>query len=244
MEKLNVKINYLYNSGFVIETKNYLLIFDYYMDSVDNGDKNLLNGVISVDTLKLEKHILVFASHGHGDHYNPVIFEWKKVRNDIRYILSSDIKIAEDDENINVMSAYEKLMLEDVYIKAFGSTDIGVSFLVNVDGINIFHAGDLNWWYWHDDTETEIKAAEIQFKEEIEKLKGVCIDIAFFPVDPRLEHNYYLGAEYFINEINPEILIPMHFREGFETTRKFAEKTINLPTRTIEITHRGQEILI
>ena len=45
----------------------------------------------------------------------------------------------------------KNLSLKGVKIKAFGSTDIGISFLVSVDGVDIFHAGDLNWWHWWDE---------------------------------------------------------------------------------------------
>jgi hypothetical protein len=45
-------------------------------------------------------------------------------------------------QNISIISANEQLNLNGVYIKAFSSTDIGISFLVKVDGLNLFHAGD------------------------------------------------------------------------------------------------------
>jgi L-ascorbate metabolism protein UlaG (beta-lactamase superfamily) len=244
MKDCRVKINYLYNSGFTLETDKHILIFDYYMDSVDVGDKTINNGALSPKDLKAEKDILVFSSHSHGDHFNPVILSWARERENISYILSSDIEVPEESAKVNVISACEELELKDVYIKAYGSTDAGVSFLVRVDGITIFHAGDLNWWYWWDDTEEEIEKAETWFKEEVERIRGEKIDIAFFPVDPRLEHNYHLGGEYFMRILSPEVLIPMHFGETYEATKNFTEKVKELPVKVVEITRRGQEILL
>ena len=41
----------------------------------------------------------------------------------------------------------------DIKVKAYGSTDAGVSFLVTTSGgRKIFHAGDLNDWHWQDDS--------------------------------------------------------------------------------------------
>ncbi|MEI3154718.1 MAG: hypothetical protein V8S95_06185 [Odoribacter sp.] len=40
-------------------------------------------------------------------------------------------------------------------IKAFGSTDIGISFLIDIDNIRIFHAGDLNNWHWEEESTPE-----------------------------------------------------------------------------------------
>jgi L-ascorbate metabolism protein UlaG (beta-lactamase superfamily) len=242
MKNYGVRINYLFNSGFAVETEKHLLIFDYYMDSVEGGTKNRANGAIGEEDLKADKKIIVFSSHSHGDHFNPVVLNWASIRPDIRYILSSDIDLKEKNDRISIMSAYEELNLEDIYIKAYGSTDLGVSFLVKVEGINLFHAGDLNWWYWWDDTEEEIKKAESWFKEEIERMKGEAIEIAFFPVDPRLEHNYCAGGEYFINAMKPEIFIPMHFGENYAITEQFANKMNGSGTRLIEMKNRGQEI--
>ncbi|GIM28875.1 hydrolase [Clostridium polyendosporum] len=244
MNKFNVRVNYLYNSGFCIETKKHLLIFDYYLDSVKSNIKNKTSGIISEEDLKTNKQIVVFSSHSHEDHFNPVIFNWALINSNITYVLSSDIESIKNSENIKYMSPYNQLKLNDLVIKSYGSTDIGISFLINVDGVNLFHAGDLNWWHWWDESQTENEMAETNFKNEIEKIKGEKVDIAFFPVDPRLKEDYYLGGEYFIKEVNPKIFIPMHFGEKYETTKIFTERVANSPTKVIEITNRGQDILL
>lgn len=243
MDCMNVNINYLFNSGFFLETENYLILFDYYKDTVERGCiKNKSNGAIDINDLKTDKKILVFVSHSHEDHYNPVIFKWADEIHSIKYILSSDIKLKNINKNINTISAYQEIVIEDVYIKAYGSTDIGVSFLIKVDGVVIFHAGDLNWWYWNDDSKAEIENAEILYKAEVKKIKKERIDIVFFPVDPRLKQEYYLGAEYFIKETAPKIFIPMHFGINYEITKKFAQVMQKQTTKIIEIKHRGQQI--
>jgi L-ascorbate metabolism protein UlaG (beta-lactamase superfamily) len=136
----------------------------------------------------------------------------------------------------------EEIELGEVYIRALGSTDLGVSFLVKVDGVVLFHSGDLNWWYWWDDTKEEIESMEKAFKGEIEKLNGEKVDITFFPVDPRLKHNYYLGGEYFIEQIAPKVFIPMHFGEDYDTTLRFKSKAERPGVNVIEISKRGQRI--
>lgn len=244
MENFKAKINYLYNSGFTIETKNYLLIFDYYKDSVSKDLKTIKNGAISELDLKTSKKIIVFSSHSHFDHFNPVIFTWKELRPDIHYVLSSDItSIDKKDTSISLLSAYEDLYLPDIYIKAFNSNDLGISFLVAVDDLKIFHSGDLNWWHWWDENEEFNLEMEKSFKEEIGKLKGTPIDIAFCPVDPRLKDYYYLGGEYFIKELAPKLFIPMHFRGKYSTTLKFKERIKAPYTKIAEIQKRGEEIL-
>lgn len=235
--KNNIKIKYLYNSSFKVETEKYILIFDYYLDSAEEC-------AIREEDLNSPKKILVFASHSHGDHYNNIIFNWQQKRHDIKYILSSEINPQENYKNIDYLAAYDDLTLDEVYVKAFGSTDIGISFLVKLEDTNIFHAGDLNWWHWYDESEENNIKMEKMFKAEVAKLKGEEIDLAFFPVDSRLKGSYSLGPKYFIDEIKPKVLIPMHFREDYEITKRFVEQNIESDTKIFSILNSGQEIII
>jgi L-ascorbate metabolism protein UlaG (beta-lactamase superfamily) len=232
MEKLNIGIKYLYHSGFCVETDKSLLVFDFYQGPLILKDKKTY----------------VFASHIHPDHYNPEIFAWQNKRAKVQYILSHDIggdrRIPNAKNNITFISPYEDKQIDDIKVKAFGSTDEGVSFLVQCDGINIFHAGDLNWWHWSEDTPEGIKMAEIGFKKEIVKIKGESIDIAFFPVDPRLDQNYCLGADLFINEIKPSYFIPMHFWDDYELVKQFRTRMKASDTQVIELTQSGQEVIL
>lgn len=228
MTELNVKVHYLAHSGFAVETAHNLLVFDYYQGTVPLTDKQTS----------------VFSSHSHPDHYNPVIFQWQNERPNIQYILSNDIQVKHPNSKITTMSPYEQIQLGDLQIKTFGSTDLGVSFLVNCEEINIFHAGDLNWWYWSEDTAEGIAQAEAAFKAEIAKIKGERIDLAFFPVDPRLEHNCSLGADYFMQELTPRFLIPMHFWNKKQAIQEFAEARKERSTEIIALTKRGQEIML
>lgn len=247
MNNYNIKVHYLYHSAFAVETKNHFLVFDYFKDSFGADDYTLENGLISKEFLKDKKNILVFSSHSHHDHFNPTILDWDEENPNIKYILSSDIIIKNPKNNYYRISQYEDLLLKDsdlpteVYVKAYGSTDIGISFLVKVDGITLFHSGDLNWWHWKEDSIEEKKSAEENFKSEIDLLKNESIDIAFFPVDPRLEEFYSLGGEYFIDKIKPKIFLPMHFGNAVDITKSFADKVSSYPTKTIVINHRGEE---
>ncbi|WP_139902048.1 hypothetical protein [Clostridium thermarum] len=60
-------------------------------------------------------------------------------------------------------------------------------------------------------------------------------------MDQRLEHNYCIGAKYFIEKLKPKFLIPMHFGEVYETTSKFKAETEAKNTKIIEIEKKGQE---
>lgn len=233
IKPLGVNIKYIFHSGFSVEIGSRLLVFDYFRGKLE---------------LPSDKEIYVFCSHNHPDHYTPKIFNWEKEQPHIRYILSSDIESdlpsSINQHGISFMSPYEDLQIDDIHVKTFGSTDAGLSFLVTCDGTNIFHAGDLNWWYWWGETADEIQLAEELFKSEIEKIRGTQIDIAFFPVDPRLEHNYHLGGQYFIQEIGPKIFIPMHFGLDLTGLHSFESNMGNEDTKIVLLTEQGQSTIL
>lgn len=212
------EIYHLYHSGTAVKMEDTLLIFDFYKDKLTADITDIFPGFENI------KEVYVFASHGHADHFSSDIFSWRDYNSGIKYILSSDIRHKSQQSEVNFMSPGQKLKLGALQVNAFGSTDLGVSFLVQVKGNTIFHSGDLNWWHWQSFSETELKKEEKDFKKEVDKLKGRQIDIAFVPVDPRLEDYYYLAGEYFAQTIGPRILVPIHFGEKYSVVEKFQKK--------------------
>ena len=242
MNAPTAKITHLFHSGYAVETSDHFLIFDYYQPLPGKID-GIAAGIITKDYLKTKKNVLVFVSHSHADHFDPIILDWAD-NPAITYILSSDVVVNTDQLHCHILSAYEEISVNQVIIKTFGSTDQGISFLLQVDGLTIFHAGDLNWWHWTGESLAEQVSAASAFKTEMVKLgeQQINIDIAFFPVDRRMEEFYSLGAEYFAEKFKPKLLVPMHFGKDFAATKEFAKKAKTIFINTVEITHKGQEI--
>lgn len=238
--KPQATVTYLFHSGFAVETAGQFLIFDYYSLFPKKLEKTFANGFISGKYLAAKSNVYVFASHAHGDHYDPVIWDWSKEA-DMTYILSSDIPARPGVPKVHSLAPDEKWADGNLEVLVYGSSDAGASFLVKTTGLSIFHAGDLNWWHWSGETPEEQKYAENLFKTELHKLIGQPVDIAFFPVDRRLEESYSLGAEYFAEKIKPQVLFPMHFGTDYGATAAFKEKSKQAPFVTYEITRRGQQ---
>ena len=160
-----MKLSYIFHSGFVLETEQSILVFDYWMDH-----SGVMDGV-----LRSEKPMYVFSSHFHEDHFTKEIFEWKKQKPNITYILSKDIykHRRASKEDADVWLAKGGTWSDDtISVWALGSTDSGVSWIVETEDKaaikreqsqacldsaereqarpkvkRIFHAGDLNNWY-------------------------------------------------------------------------------------------------
>lgn len=239
-----MKIYYIFHSCFVVETESSFLLFDYYKNIRDKNQDFDFNELMKA-IFESSKSLYVFSSHSHQDHFNTKILSWASEKENIYYILSNDIKLYTDFKNITAAKPNENFVLNNLNISTFGSTDEGCSFLISVDGAKIFHAGDLNWWKWPDDTPEEEKEMEGAFKEIINDVVNarIMIDVAFFPLDPRLEGNYLCGGQYFIEKLSPKVFIPMHFWSSFKTTDDFSHSQKKAGTDVLRISHPNQILM-
>lgn len=253
MEETNqIIVTYIHHSCYTVELENHFIIFDYYKGEL--GD------------IPYNKKVIYVATHGHADHYSAQILKDHHMRDNI-YLLSSDIKDLERENNViylekqgtsmdelkklyssdNVyfLDPDQKLQLEDnISIVTFGSTDLGISILMDIEDITIFHSGDLYYWCWKSFSKEEQAKEKADFLREIEKIRDYEIDIAFFPVDPRLEENAFLGGEIFLTQVEPQVFFPAHFWEDFELTRKFKDTFKNSYSEIQAIHHRNESISI
>lgn len=230
-------ITYYHHSGFSAALDDMLLVFDYWTG--ENGELPE-NKRITPDTLAKFREIFVFISHEHPDHMDPEVFTW---RSDfpVTYIVSNDMPVGTRGKRI--APGDEMILSDRVKVKAFQSTDLGVSFLVNVNGIRLFHAGDLNFWHWREESSLkEIEEAEQDFKQAIEPLKNQRIDLAFFPVDPRQGRMFDAGANTFILSVKPRILLPMHFWGRAEIAVEFARRARCRETEVMALTKPDEQI--
>lgn len=227
MEKMkNMKIKYLHHSGFSVELEENILVFDYY---TEHGKYIEFNPEDYSD-----KKITIFTSHKHGDHFDTRITTWKNVH----YVTSSDITPFNPEKSIFV-DPNKTYSYNGLQVKTLKSNDEGVAFLVEVEGVNIYHSGDLNWWDWKGEGVIFCRQIERSFKEQVNQLKGTNIHVAFLPIDPRLEEGAFLCCEYFIENMPPKHIFPMHFWNNFSVCKDAISKFPNNGLQ--EISYVGQE---
>ncbi|MBQ9211695.1 MAG: MBL fold metallo-hydrolase [Clostridia bacterium] len=236
---LQVRITHFFHSGFSLEAGDLLFVFDYW-----RGEHQELSGnkQILPEQLKKYRAVYVFISHEHIDHLDPVVFTWKEHAN-VSYIVSSDMPVGTRGKR---MAPGDQLELEQgVSVTAFDSTDLGVSFLLNIQGHQFFHAGDLNFWHWRDESSLqEIEEAEREFVTAVRPLSREHIDVAFFPVDPRQGTMFEAGANYFILEVKPRLLIPMHYFHRTEIILDYARTAGSRTTEVLAMPGIGDQILV
>jgi L-ascorbate metabolism protein UlaG (beta-lactamase superfamily) len=228
-----------------METEEFSVVFDYFKDSGDSYGRGFVND----ELLRRKGRLYVLASHFHPDHFNSDILQWKNLKSDIVYILSSDIlangkAVEKDGIFLNKGEIWED---ENIYVKAFGSTDEGVSFLLRTGGRNFFHAGDLNNWHWKDESsDKEVAEAEAFYLSELEDIAAGVerIDLAMFPVDPRLGSDYMRGAWQFVDRIGVGAFAPMHFGEAYEKANAFDSIARRYGCDFIRLSCKGDSFIV
>ncbi|MBF1077347.1 MAG: MBL fold metallo-hydrolase [Solobacterium sp.] len=196
-----MKVIYLDHSGILVELKDYYCIFDYYKGELPPLDK--------------EKDVIVFCSHSHNDHYNPLIFDLlDKSGMCYQAVLANDIS----DENRLSKIKHSFVKPDECYqfvgriqVETLLSNDSGVAFIVSTDEGMIYHGGDLNDWYWEGEPEEENRELRTIYHTEIGKIKGRHFDVAFVPLDPRLEAHYADGLLYFLENVDCDAVFPIHY---------------------------------
>lgn len=205
-----MKITYIHHSGFLAETNQALLLFDFASGSLPPLDP--------------DKTLVVFVSHRHEDHFNPEIFTLADSHPHTVYVLSDDIwqnRVPEKHfSRTHFIDPGRMIHLPEgggILIRAFRSTDEGVAFLVEAGGKTIYHAGDLNDWQWNGESLSWNHTMKANYQKELETIRslGIVPDAAMVPLDGRQEDLFYLGLHEFMCRVGAGMVFPMHFWDDF-----------------------------
>lgn len=201
-----MKITYLYHSGIMIELTTHVLIFDYYKGSIPH--------------IPSHKKVFVFVSHNHEDHYQPAIFKLLSYHNNVTYIFDHDIS---SHYPYHACHPNETHIINDINVTTFASNDEGIAFLVEVEGKRIYHSGDLHLWNWIPETKADEAFLIWQkqvFEEAMHQLSHYEIDLACYPIDPRLKSHTLDGIHEFLVNITVKDVIGIHFADAYETVKE------------------------
>lgn len=244
-----MQVIFIHHSCFLVEVDDKVLIFDYF-------DGNHLKGYTfhgKIPDYAPDTKIYLFASHSHQDHYDMDVLRWQQRYPNIRYIFSKDIRISPNflakhgidpkvRERVLFVHADKHYELDDLKIDTLRSTDAGVAFYVDVNGVSLFHAGDLNDWKWEGAGDLINGKMRREYRREIRKLEKKPINLAFVPMDPRLEAYQFEGMDYFLRNTDAEYVFPMHMWQDYSGIERFKRRLTNreLADRVIGISRENQ----
>lgn len=234
-----MKVIYVGHCGFLAETEKAWYLFDYI-----RGD---------IPELEPGKPLYVFVSHSHADHFSREIFSVPFSEHVSAYVLGCDIRKKFRRSGAGWLTRYEdrivfaepgkEIMLPSAKILPLKSTDIGVAYVVEEEHVCLYHAGDLNWWHWEGEPKAWNRNMEVNYKREIDRLRGKRIDAAFVTLDPRLEEAYWYGMDYFLRAVSAKAVFPMHFWEDYSVIPRYVSEHGH-GDQIMKITREGQEFLL
>lgn len=209
------KIYYLYQSGFYIETKKAIFLFNYISGSTPKFSKG--------------KPIYIFINSCSSDHFNSDVFHLGANRENVHYIVAKDrfsqkwqmkfffkyVLEKETRENIVWAEPNKNYLLNEVKIWTYNCTDTNnsLAYLVQCCDKIIFHAGYLNNWSWPNKTDYDNNIATKNFKKEVDKIGDININAAFLVLNPAQQNMYAEGFDYFMRNLNVDAVFPMNFKD-------------------------------
>lgn len=244
-----MQVIFIHHSCFLVEVDENVLIFDYFDGS--HVDGYTFTG--KIPTYAPETNIYMFASHSHQDHYDMDILRWADRYPNIHYILSRDIRISPHflekhgidpavRKKVTFVSAGSTYEVDGLQIQTLRSTDAGVAYYVSLNGISLFHAGDLNDWKWEGAGDLVNGNQQRTYRHEIRKLSDKPVNLAFVPLDPRLGPNRFLAIDFFLKNTDAEYVFPMHMWQDYSSIAEYKKKITNsgMAERVMETVRENQ----
>lgn len=247
-EAADAEIVYAGHSGWIVKTKENILVFDYHKPNRPPTYPSLNNGYLtSEDANGLP--VTVFTTHHHWDHHNPkALATLKNVSENINWVYGfkpkkaaqktlaqSEAKASScasadktekakmekkskekskqwnkqktDLANLHIMKPNASKIIGNMEVATIKSNDAGVGFLVKVDGISIFHAGD--------HAKVNFETAD-SYDKEIDYLvaRNANVDIVFSPVSgcpSRWKKDAIIDGFFdSAKKLNAKVVFPMH----------------------------------
>jgi L-ascorbate metabolism protein UlaG (beta-lactamase superfamily) len=205
---------YLRHAGWAIRLGDALLIFDYQEslgmeDVTDDTPRGLEDGLIDPEEIS-DLDVFVFVTHAHGDHYDPVIFEWQGEIENLTYFIGWDEQPESNCERFTGADAdchtMEGLRATaevgglEVYTIDSNHNDIPeVAYLVRHGDWIVYHNGD----YMAD------------YVDDYAYLKTISdrINVAFVAGLPGHRWPHVARAVHLAREFDVPVLFPTHFRD-------------------------------
>ena len=172
------KINWLGHDGFRIDASKTIYIDPYQISEGPEAD-------------------LILITHEHFDHCSPE--DVAKIQHSGSVIVTEKDSASKLSGDVRVVSVGESLSIDNIQIEAVPAYNTNkdfhpknkgwLGFIVDIDGVKVYHAGDTDF---------------------ISEMKDFSTDIALLPVSG----TYVMTADEAVEAalaINPKIAIPMHY---------------------------------
>ena len=226
VEKGKLKIWWIGQEGFVLKSARLIIYIDPYLSTYaerltrGRPDEHVRIKPAPMQPEDVDHADVVFCTHDHADHIDPDGIPVIAAKSSgVQFVVPESARetmlgFGIDEDRIQTMKGDDDLSLRQIKVHAIPAKheefdehpDKGypyLSYLIGIDGINIFHAGDT-----------------IRYHGQAERLRQYRIDLAFLPINGRDDFRHGLDfagnfdceeAVRFARDISAFLTIPMHY---------------------------------
>jgi len=226
VEKGRLRIWWIGQEGFVLKSATLVIYIDPYLSTYaerltkGRPDEHVRIKPAPMQPEDVDHADVVFCTHDHADHIDPDGIPVIAARSSgAQFVVPESARqtmmgFGIDEDRIHTMKGDDDLSLMQIDVHAIPAKHEGfdehpekgypyLSYLISIEGINIFHAGDT-----------------IRYRGQAERLRQYRIDLAFLPINGRddLRHGLDFAGNFdceeavrFARDINASLTVPMHY---------------------------------
>ncbi len=229
-EQQEVKVTYIANMGVLISSSSKTVLIDgLFNNSFNTYPTTPKNIVAKINNLEppLASLDLLLVTHSHGDHFSaPMIAEYLAVNKSVKVIcnhktssaLKESIGLSADTARIVGLTPElcnsTDTLVDDIHLKVLrlrhSATDGqggNLGFIIELDGVKVFHSGDSGGKFRQGDAFTEIQEYDSIGIEEME------VDLAILNRS-FLWNTDRPGLQILKDQMKPKHIILAHFSEN------------------------------
>lgn len=149
---------------------------------------------------------------------------------DFKCIVSKDVAelCSECTKICNVVDAGDRVSIGEILVRVYGSTDLSVSYIIEVNNIKLYFSGDNTDWRRSslpEDVNEQIRKTFESVVNELKK-KEEHVDILFANFCTQCER--YGGIDVLCNILKPNFLVPMHLHGNTKLLKTYYDYLIEL----------------
>ncbi len=231
----SLRVVYLGANGFAVSAGDTLLVIDD-VNGVSAPGEGIRQGKVTERLISRFRHTVFLVTGGLPEHFNEAVCRFAETET-VSYVIADELPEGVPGRR---MRRGDLCLEGDAEIAAYGATGSGVSYLIKTAGWRIFCAGELNFWHWRErSTLREIGQAERDYEQAVRELYGKEIDLAFFPLDPRMGEYCDAGIQHFLMNVKPKALAPTHWQGRTDVLEEFARRNHSRTTGVLGLTRPG-----
>jgi len=219
---MRVEIAYVHHSCFVLGLAGRALLFDWPApEHRPAGAEAVVRGLLA------GRRAAVLFSHSHADHCSPDVLGVLPDPGGTTFILSYDVPDMVPELDLPgalVVDPDTPGEAGGIRVSCLEANDLGVAFMLEVEGLRAYFSGDLAAWTWDTLDATARAQVEGYFEESLARAADFGPRVVFHNADPRLAN--WAGGCRAAEVLRPRLFVPCHAFGRVDRVAEFAGRCV------------------